>query len=257
MIALPPELSSQLGIGIWAVCATFLRVSALVSLLPAFGENNIPARVKLGVSIAFTLIVSPTVTADPPNESLLPLVGLMLTEILIGLTLGMGLRLLVLALQTAGSIAAQATSLSQIFGSAAADPAPAMGYFLTICGLALATVLGLHIRVAQFLVGSYTLFPLGAVPEAPDLSQWGIAQISRAFSLAFGLALPFVIASLIYNLALGVINRAMPQLMVAFVGAPAITFAGLFFLFAGTPIILSTWSESVFQFTVDPVGVLP
>ena len=47
--------------------------------------------------------------------------------------------------------------------------------------------------------------------------------MAASFALALSLAAPFVIASLLYNVALGVINKAMPQLMVAFVGAPAIT----------------------------------
>ena len=254
MIELPPDLLTDLGIGLWATFSVFLRVSALVSLLPAFGERSIPTRVKLGIAVAFTLVVTPAVSAVQPADNLLSLTRLVLSEILIGLALGMGLRLLVLALQTAGSIAAQATSLSQILGSAAADPAPAMGHLLTLSGLTLATLMGIHIRAAQFLTESYSLFPMGAVPLAPDLSQWGLEQISRSFTLAFGLATPFVIASLIYNLALGVINRAMPQLMVAFVGAPAITFAGLFLLFAGTPILLSVWSDALFQYFLDPSG---
>ncbi|GAB4540252.1 MAG: flagellar biosynthetic protein FliR [Ruegeria sp.] len=257
MIALPPALFDQLGAGLWLAFIVFLRVSAFVSLLPAFGERSIPTRVKLGAAIAFTLLIAPAVPGSEVSSGLLPLVKAILTETLIGLVLGFGLRLFVLALQTAGSIAAQATSLSQILGGAAAEPVPAMGYLMTLAGLALATVMGLHIRAAQFLIYSYMLFPIGSAPAASDLSQWGVGQISQSFSLAFGLAAPFVIASLIYNLALGVINRAMPQLMVAFVGAPAITFAGLFLLFAGTPIILSTWSDAMFAFLNDPVGTSP
>ena len=41
---------------------------------------------------------------------------------------------------------------------------------------------------------------------------------------------------------LGVINRAMPQLMVAFVGAPAITAAGLLLLALAAPILLDIWA---------------
>ncbi len=253
MILLPSELLPQLGGGLWHLFAVFLRVSAMVSLLPAFGERSIPTRVKLGIALAFTLIVAPAAPAPVAEPGLLPAVRMVLTEVLIGMALGMSLRLFVLALQTAGSIAAQATSLSQILGGAAADPVPAMGYLLTLAGLALAVLLGLHIRAAQFLIHSYMLFPMGVVPLAPDLSQWGVQQIAHSFGLAFALAMPFVIASLIYNLALGVINRAMPQLMVAFVGAPAITFAGLFLLFAGTPLILSVWSDALFAFMVNPL----
>lgn len=254
MIALPPELLPQLGGGLWHAFAVFLRVSALVSLLPAFGERSIPVRVKLGIAVAFTLIVIPAVSSPAFAPGLLSMVRLVGTEVLIGMALGMGLRLFVLALQTAGSIAAQSTSLSQILGGAAVDPVPAMGYLLTIAGLALAALMGLHIRAAQFLIHSYSLFPMGLVPAAADLSQWGVQRISYSFGLAFALAMPFVIASLIYNLALGVINRAMPQLMVAFVGAPAITFAGLFLLFAGTPLILSVWSDALFAFILNPTG---
>ncbi|WP_170413029.1 flagellar biosynthetic protein FliR [Ruegeria arenilitoris] len=253
MIALPPELLPQLGEGLWHLFAVFLRVSAMVSLLPAFGERSIPTRVKFGIAAAFTLIVTPAIAAPVAPPGLLPMAELVLTEVLIGMALGMSLRLFVLALQTAGSIAAQATSLSQILGPDAADPVPAMGYLLTLAGLTLAVLLGLHIRVAQFLIHSYTLFPMGTPILAPDLSQWGVQQIARSFGLAFALAMPFVIASLIYNLALGVINRAMPQLMVAFVGAPAITFAGLFLLFAGTPLILSVWSDAFFAFMLNPL----
>ncbi|WP_170428486.1 flagellar biosynthetic protein FliR [Ruegeria arenilitoris] len=253
MIALPPALLPELAGGLWHLFAVFLRVSAMVSLLPAFGERSIPTRVKLGIAAAFTLIVTPAVPAPSPDPEFLPLVRMIGTETLVGLTLGIGLRLFVLALQTAGSIAAQSTSLSQILGGAAVDPVPAMGYLLTLAGLTLAVLLGLHIRVAQFLIHSYTLFPMGAAPLASDLSRWGVQHIARSFGLAFGLAMPFVITSLIYNLALGVINRAMPQLMVAFVGAPAITFAGLFLLFAGAPLILSVWSDALFAFMINPL----
>ncbi|MCA0930519.1 flagellar biosynthetic protein FliR [Ruegeria profundi] len=253
MIALPPELLPQLSEGLWHLFAVFLRVSAMVSLLPAFGERSIPTRVKFSVAAAFTLIVTPAIAEPVTQPDLLSMVGMVLTEVLIGVALGIALRVFVLALQTAGSIAAQATSLSQILGPAAADPVPAMGYMLTLAGITLAVLLGLHVRAAQFLIHSYTLFPLGTAPLAPDLSLWGVQQIARSFALAFSLAMPFVIASLIYNLALGVINRAMPQLMVAFVGAPAITFAGLFLLFAGTPLILSVWSDALFSFLLNPL----
>ncbi len=253
MIALPPELLGQLGTGLWHAFAVFLRVSAVVTLLPAFGERSIPVRVKLAVAVAFTLIVLPAVPSPQSNPGLLPMARLVGTEVLVGMVLGMGLRMFVLALQTAGSIAAQSTSLSQLLGGAAADPAPALGMFLTLAGLALAVLMGLHIRVAEFLIHSYAMFPMGQALSAPDLSQWGVRQVAHSFGLAFALATPFVIASLIYNLALGVINRAMPQLMVAFVGAPAITFAGLFLLFAGAPLILSVWADALFSFTLNPL----
>ncbi|MCB1311709.1 MAG: flagellar biosynthetic protein FliR [Sedimentitalea sp.] len=244
----------MLATGLWHGAVVFLRVAALVSVLPAFGESSVPMRIKLVLALAFTAIVAPAVPVIAAAASPLQLAGYALTELVIGLALGLGVRLFVLALQTAGSIAAQATSLSQILGGAAVEPIPAMGYVLAIGGLALAVMAGLHVQVARLMILSYDLFPAGAFPEARDLSFWGVGRIAQAFSMAFMLAAPFVIASVIYNLTLGVINRAMPQLMVAFVGAPVITLGGLFLLFAAAPLILAAWTDAMLAFVQNPLG---
>jgi len=254
MIAVSPELQLFLSSGFWHGAMVFLRVSALVSLLPAFGDRSVPTRVKLGLAIAFTLIVAPAVPIIPAPRDILSLAGISVSEVGIGLFLGFGIRVFVLVLQTAGSIAAQSTSLSQILGGAGVEPVPAMGFVLVVGGLALAVMAGLHVRAATFLIASYDLFPFASIPGGRATSQWGLNQISQGFSLAFLIAAPFVIASAIYNLTLGVINRAMPQLMVAFVGAPVITFGGLFLLFVCAPLMLATWVETLEAFLLNPTG---
>lgn len=237
---------------LWQVFIVFVRVGAMVSLIPAFGERSVPVRVKLGLAVAFTLIVTPAAPAVPTAPTAPAVVGLILAESLTGLFLGMMLRLFILALQVAGSIAAQSTSLSQLFGGAGMDPLPAMGYVLVLGGLALASIMGLHVQIAEFMINSYELVPMGDVIPSGLLTEAGVAEISKAFALGFTLAAPFVIASLIYNITLGVINKAMPQLMVAFVGAPAITAGGLIILMLAAPLMLSIWVEAMGQFMMDP-----
>jgi len=129
---------------------------------------------------------------------------------------------------------------------------PAMGAILMISATALAVMMGLHVRAAEFIIYSYEMFPVGQFPAASGLSDWGVYRVSQSFYLAFTLAAPFVITSVIYNLALGVINRAMPQLMVSFVGAPLITFGGLFILMVASPMILQIWRDGLFMFLQDP-----
>jgi flagellar biosynthetic protein FliR len=116
---------------------------------------------------------------------------------------------------------------------------------------------GLHIRTAQLLVISYEVLPPGAFPAAEAIVVWGKTQVSQAFALAFTLAAPFVIISVLYNLTLGVINRAMPQLMVAFVGAPVITAGGLLLLFLLSPLMLSVWLNAMNSFIANPFVVSP
>jgi flagellar biosynthetic protein FliR len=257
MIEALRELTELTDALLWQGFAVFLRVGAMVSLLPAFGEQTVPARVKLGVAIAFTLIIAPAVAAPALPAQFENIIWLSLTEIAAGIILGIGIRLFILALQTAGSIAAQSTSLAQILGGAMAEPVPAMGQILVMGGLALAVMTGLHVKVAEMIILSYDMMPVGRLPNGGDVSEWGVDQIRRAFSLAFTLSAPFVVLSVLYNVALGVINKAMPQLMVAFVGAPVITAGGLMLLCLSAPLLLATWLDALNSFVANPFEPVP
>nr|WP_245398601.1 flagellar biosynthetic protein FliR [Oceaniglobus trochenteri] len=236
----------------------FLRVGAAASVMPVFGERVVPARVRLVLALGFSAIVGPGVAVEFPDMSGMPPLGIVLAaETIVGLAIGAGLRLFIMALQICGSMAAQATSLAQIFGGHAADPLPAIGHIMVIAGLALAAMLGLHVKIAMLFLYSYQVFPLGVLPLGRNLMPWGLEQVVIAFNLAFSLAAPFIISALVYNLALGVINKAMPQLMVAFVGAPAITAGGLILLALALPMILFTWSGRFDGFLAAPFGGAP
>ncbi|QUS35925.1 flagellar biosynthetic protein FliR [Falsirhodobacter algicola] len=239
------ELTGLVTDGAPTVLAVFLRVGAIMALLPGFGEATVPMRIRLAVTLAFTAIAAPLVTVPPLG------LGGYGGEVLVGLLLGMGLRLFVLALQTAASIAAQAASLSQLIGGAG-EPQPALGHLLLSAGLALAMAAGLHLRVVELIVGSYAALPAGQIPAAADIAGWGVPQVAHAFSLGFQLALPFVAGALIYNIAIGVINRAMPQLMVTMIGAPALVLGAMALLLVAAPVILTLWLGQFHTWLANP-----
>lgn len=239
---------------IWPAFLVFLRVGAAMALVPAFGEQSVPQRVRLVLALAFSAIVFPAVSAGIPQTGT---VTAIFVELAAGLMLGIGLRLFIIALQIAGSIIAQSTSLSQLFGGTGPEPQPAMTNLLVIAGLALSVAAGLHIRVAEALILSYKVIPAGRLPNSADFATWGLSQIVHAFSLGFSLAAPFTIAALLYNSAMGVINRAMPTLMVSFIGAPALTGGGLILLAFLTPVLLAVWQDSFLAFLAEPFSVAP
>lgn len=234
--------------------AVFLRIGACFMVLPGFGEQMIPTRVRLGAALAFTAFITPVVQPEIAATAVLPPVTAFFSETMAGLIIGMALRFLVHALQVAGTIAAQSTSLSQIMGGATPDPLPAMGAILMLGGVTLAVLSGLHIHLVQTFINSYEILPFGDLPGPRDLAGWSVNQVSASFSLAVSLAAPFLVASLLYNVALGVINKAMPQLMVAFVGAPAITWGGLVLLLLTTPFILPIWLHAFESALAFPIG---
>lgn len=258
---------------LYALMGVFVRIGAVAGLLPGFGERVISIRIRLIGAIAFTIIVWPVVMTEaiasmgtvagngPISSSVISPISLIwffLAEVTVGLSLGIAIRFFVFALQLAGTMAAQATAVAQIFGGGGMpDPMPAIGNILTIGGIAVALAAGLHIKATTAMIGSYSVLPFGVFPIAGDLASWGLLRASQAFELAFTLAAPFLIASLAYNVALGAINRAMPQLMVAFVGAPAITAGAIFFLFLAGPVGLLHWSGELDLAFAMPFGTLP
>ena len=239
---------------LWAAFLVFLRTGAAMALMPAFGEQSVPVRVRLALTLAFTAVVAPAVVDRiGPGAPVLAVAA----EVMAGLALGIGMRMFILALQMAGAIIAQGTSLSQAFGGAAPEPLPAVGNLLTMAGLAIAVLAGLHVKAAALLILSYDMLPPGRLPAASDLAHWGLAQVSRALVLAFSLAAPFTLASLVYNVAIGVINRAMPQLMVSFVGAPALTAGAMALMVLVIPLALVVWRGSFDAFLAAPFLVRP
>ena len=235
--------------------AVFLRIGAAMALLPGFGEATVPVRVKIALALAFTAVVAPAVSSAIAARTGTPelLLTCLATETLIGLSLGLVLRIMVLALEIAGAIAAQSASLSQLFG-AGGEPMPAMAHLLVIAGLALAMMAGFHARVAGVFILSYEALPPGVFPDAATVGSWSIGHIADGFAIAFSLAAPFVLASTVYNVALGAINRAMPQLMVSFVGAPALTLGALVLLAIAVPTALALWLGRLDALLGDPFG---
>ncbi|MEO0679203.1 MAG: flagellar biosynthetic protein FliR [Pseudomonadota bacterium] len=258
------RIAANLGFAeesVWVALAVFVRVGAVSAMLPGFGEQVLPARLKLAAAVAFTAAIWPAAAplaapaAEAASRSIGGVVGLIASEAVIGLILGLGVRLMVMALQIAGSIAAQSTAVAQVLGAnATPDPMPAIGAILTLGGIALAMAAGLHVKAAAMLIGSYAALPAGATPLAGDAAAWATSRAGHILGLAFALAAPFAAASFVYNLALGAINRAMPALMVAFVGAPAITAGALLLLWAAAPEMLTRWSEALDIALIDPFG---
>lgn len=239
---------------LWLAVAVFLRVAPAVAVLPIFGEQVLSVRIKLVLALLLTVTIAPATASviDLPPIGLAGFLHMLATETLSGLFLGLMLRMFIFAIQTAGAIAAQSTSLSQLLGQSGLDPLPAIGHILTMGALALLVTTGYHVKAAAFLTLSYELLPAMQFPNPSSIADAGREQVTRSFALAFTLAAPFVILSVIYNLTLGAINKAMPQLMVAFVGAPVITFGAIATLLVAAPFILTAWLTALEGFLAVP-----
>lgn len=250
---LPSIYNSHLPVAFYI----FLRVSGIVAMSPGFGERVVPARSKVLLSIGLTLVCVPIVlqmSQSNPDRSLR--LDVALGELLVGLMFGLGLRLFMTTLQLAGSMAAQATSLAQMLSGATVEPLPAIGHLLVVSGLALAMILDLPAHVVGFIVLTYHVFPMGSEFDIWQFSYWASQIAVKVTALAFSMSAPFLVTSLLYNLGLGVINRAMPQLMVAFIGAPVITALAMVLTLVMGGVMLTVWWGGFLAFLRFDAGAL-
>jgi len=173
----------------------------------------------------------------------------MLGEIFIGFVLGVSLRIAIWLLSIVGAIVAQSIGLSQFLGVALDNEAQTItANILSMAGVALLLTMNYHVEAFVALLGLYSDIPVGGY-ELLNQSFY-LKSIFASLGFAVALAWPFVAVNLIYNICLGFINKALPQLMVAFVGAPFLVGAGLFMLAISIMSLLIVWADHV----VDLVG---
>ncbi|MCX7685964.1 MAG: flagellar biosynthetic protein FliR [Acetobacteraceae bacterium] len=209
----------------------FARVGAAAMLLPGLGEAEVPATIRLAVALALTLLLLPVVSPSLPPVPGQPaeLLRLILLETLVGLWLGGLARLLVLALAVAGQAVALMLGLASVLVQ---DPGLGQGgtALSRLSGLAAAVLVlssGLYALPVAALAGSYAVLPAGD-PLPPGLAAESLAAAgTESLALALRLAAPFVLAAVLFNLALGLLARLAPQVQVYFVAVPAQILGGL------------------------------
>ena len=237
----------------------FARVGAAAFLVPGLGERAVPVRVRLAVALALTGLLTPLVgTLIPEAPRTVPaLVLVLLAEAAAGLLIGLALRMSIFVLQIAGTTVAYHLSITHMFGSGVApEPEPTIATFLSLGGVVLAMNAGLHVALVAALAGLYETLPFGVFPLAADAGAWSVSRIAHVFAAGVALALPFVVISFLYNLALGALNRAMPQLLVALVGVPLLVGLGLATLYLVLPAIYDRWAPLLAATLTDPLGDL-
>ncbi|MDB5472831.1 MAG: fliR [Devosia sp.] len=229
----------------------FTRIGAILMLMPALGENMIPARMRLSFALAFTLVVYPLLSPGLPAmpQDVMAIVGLIFHELAVGLILGAIARLTVSATQVAGAIIAFQVGLSTAM---AADPTQTgvqgaiFGSFLSFLGMVLIFATDLHHLALAATYDSYMVFPLDAPLMFEDAAQMAIRTVAGAFSVGVQMSAPFIVFGLVFNLGAGILARLMPALQVFFLLMPANIFIGLM-LFALLLTMMMGWYLSAFE----------
>jgi flagellar biosynthetic protein FliR len=232
---------------LFAGALVFARIAAMVMTMPGLGDQPAPARVRLAFALLLCLVITPVVYPALPKipDSLGDLAGAVLREALIGLAIGAILRAFLAAMAIAGEVISISTTLSfaQTANPTQAQQNTTLATFLTLLAVVLLMAANLHHVFIAAMIRSYSLFPFGQPAPAQDFGRLAIRTVADAFTLGIQLTAPVLIFSLIFNLATGLVGRAMPQFQIFFAAAPLQVLLGLSLLALSLGVMGTFWLD--------------
>lgn len=210
--------------GVFAFILTFVRIGAAATIMPGIGDSFTPAQIRLYIALGLSLVLSPLVAQHLPSPvPTTPVLLVLITmEFIVGLFIGTIARILIVALDTAGMVISMMSGLgnAQVFNPAFATQGSLIGAMLSVTGVVLLFATNLHHLLFFGLVGSYELFPVGAVPDAGSMAEMMARAVSSSFLIGVQISAPFIVISLLIYIGMGVLTRLMPQVQVFLLALP-------------------------------------
>jgi flagellar biosynthetic protein FliR len=209
---------------VFSLLLVFARTGTALMLLPGFGENYVSARFRLLLALAFAIVVAPVVAPHLPPLPDSPVILSLLVggEVGIGIFIGTVGRIMVVTLETAGSLVSFQVGLASaaIFNPLISDQGQLLSVLITIVGMVLLFQTDMHHLMLRAIVDSYTLFVPGALPPIGDFTETITKLVARSFLIALQMTAPFLVVMTMMYIALGLIARLMPQLQIFFLALP-------------------------------------
>lgn len=247
----PPLVALLAALPGWGfgLALVLCRVGAACIMLPGVGEAEMPATVRMGFALGFTVLLLPVVAPllPPLPTGVAPLAGMVAAEVATGLWLGWLPRLVVQALPVAAQFAATMIGLSSVL-----QPDPELGPQTTAMSRLFAVAApvalfasGLYALPLAALAGSFHLIAPGTLLPVVDSVPGAVAAVTTAFALAVRLAAPFIVAGLLWQCALGLLARLVPNLQVLAASLPGQLLLGLVLLALFAAGMVAAWQDQL------------
>lgn len=221
-----------------ALFAAFCRIGGCFMVLPGLSSARVSVRIRLFVAVSVSMAILPLMwepiyaATRVSNGSYIMLIG---SEIFVGVTLGLIARFITLGLQFAGA----ALSASIGFNAAPSgailqnEAQGAITNLITFSAIVLLFIADFHHLIIETLVKSYQFMPIGEGFKTRMALVTLTDTLGATFMLMLRLASPFIVYGLIFNLAIGMVNKLAPQIPIYFISIPFILAGGLLLLFFG------------------------
>lgn len=228
--------SAQLDLFLVTWMFPLARVLGVFALAPLFSSTAVPRRLRLTMGLVVTFAIA---SAHPPGAATIQPgswigIGVFIQQIVIGVAIGMSMRIVMAALDVAGELIGLQMGLSfaTAFDPNSSGQTAVIGEMLNLLSSLTFLALNGHLLLIDVLAHSFEYAPIGGAMVTGKV--WAIvAQLGTAvFSTGLLISLPVVAALLITNIALAVLTRTAPQLNLFSLGFPITSTVGYLVLIA-------------------------
>lgn len=230
--------------------AIAMRISGFVFIAPFFSHSSMPQRAKLLLSFSVALIAFFVVPQDEPlaYSGVIGYAGLIISEAIAGMILGLFTNLAMFILSFAGQISDMEIGLSMVTQF---DPNNNMQVTVTSNILTYAVLLtmvatDMHLYILRAIIDSFVLIPVGQVKFSSLFYEGYLTYLLDFMVLAFRIILPVFAALLVVNAILAVLAKAAPQMNMFVIGFQLKIFVGLTILTI-MMFFLPSISEMIFE----------
>jgi flagellar biosynthesis protein FliR len=241
------------------------RVSLFVAVLPLLGGQQTPRLVKVGLSVALSVIWSYTFLEGVGSDAVLHEAqsvawlswGLALgRESILGATFGFVFSLFLIPARVAGEFISQETGLS--FGNQVALSGSGSATPLTLILDLFSSMVFFHFNVHHLFLSalhrSFERFPVGQSFQIPICDAVGHAASAQEWGLM--VAAPVVVCLFLTTVMLALLTRAAPQLNLYTVGFPLRIIVGLVALLIFLPQLITGLGDMMAQFADMLAGMV-
>lgn len=213
------------------------RIGGLLAALPVFSGRTIPIKVKLGLVLTLSLMLAPSIPMPTVSLDPMILVGGMLSEMTIGVTIGLAVRLLFGALEVAGELLGIQMGFGAVhlFDPTTSQQTPMIAQFFTMLASLIFLSLNAHLFAMATIIHSYEAIPAFGAHLSSHLGEEILLLSQRMFTIGLKLSAPVLITILLINVLMALLGRAVPQVQVFVLSFPITIAGGLLVLSLGMP----------------------
>lgn len=228
---------------IFSFFCVFVRCSAMFLSSPVFGSQSTPVSIRvmtcLAISGALTMTIGPNI--GPPPADMYSFVMAIAHEVVVGLLIGTFMSLVLQAAQMAGAMidTQMGLGMSQIMNPVNGVSSTVVSQFKFMLAVVIFLSMNGHHLMLQAFVKSYSQMPNLTMESLPILKDGIVGLVTQLSLLGLQMAAPVLGVSLVVDAALGIINKAVPQMQVVQVGMPAKIVMGMLALGVGLPAVVA------------------